>query len=149
MNIPKGLGQCLVWQIQLWCHYNAVNFLPNIHKIHPTARSLGSDMGCPFRVLTVINTLPQSLQWCMQYHDVLYNAPGCTWNRLLFFAWDWYSINVNLRVFFSLVWFFTMTMESVKTMSMEKESTRVLGKKNIIWDMKIRQRKNKVSDIYL
>ena len=28
------------------CRYNAVNFLPNPHYIHPIARPLGRDMGC-------------------------------------------------------------------------------------------------------
>ena len=36
-NISAGYIRCL---------YNAVNFLPNPHKIHPTARPSGRAMGC-------------------------------------------------------------------------------------------------------
>ena len=54
----------------VWCCCS-VNFLPNPHKIHPIARPSGRAMGCILRVLTVIYTLPQSLQRCMQYHVIL------------------------------------------------------------------------------
>ena len=53
------------------CRYNAVNFLSNPHKIHPIAHPLGRGMGCILWLQTVIYTLPQSPQWCMQYHVTL------------------------------------------------------------------------------
>ena len=46
-------------------------FFPNPHNIHPIARSLGRGMGCILWVQTVVYTLPQSLQWCMQCHVIL------------------------------------------------------------------------------
>ena len=52
----------------VWCHYNAVNFLQNPHKRHPIACPLGWGMRCLLCVQTLICILPQSLQWCMQYH---------------------------------------------------------------------------------
>ena len=71
----------------VWCLYNAVNFLPNPHKIHPIAHPLGWDMGCILWVQTVIYTLPQSMQWCMWYHVILnrvITALNCTlhWTAL-------------------------------------------------------------------
>ena len=41
------------------------------HKRHLIARPLGRDMGCILWIQTLIYTLLQSLQWCMQYHVVL------------------------------------------------------------------------------
>ena len=35
-----------VFALTCWNCYNAVNFLPNLHKIHPIARPLGRGMGC-------------------------------------------------------------------------------------------------------
>ena len=76
--------------IIVWCRYNAVNFLQNLHRIHPIARPLGRGMGCILWVQTVIYTLPQSLQWCMQNHDILDRVITtldctclCRWYRLL------------------------------------------------------------------
>ena len=53
------------------CHYNAVNFFPNSYKIHPIARLLRRAMGCTLWAQTLIYTLPQSLQWFLQYHIIL------------------------------------------------------------------------------
>ena len=53
------------------CRYNAVNFLQNPHNIHPIAHPWGRGMGCILWAQIVIYTLPQSLQWCMQYHVIL------------------------------------------------------------------------------
>ena len=55
------------------CCYNTVNFLQNLHKKHPRyiARPLGRGMVCILWVQTMIYTLPQSQQWCMQYHMIL------------------------------------------------------------------------------
>ena len=43
------------------CCYNAVNFLPHSHKIHPIACPLGRAMGCILRIQTLIYALPQLL----------------------------------------------------------------------------------------
>ena len=62
------------------CRYNAVNFLPNSHKIHHLARPLGRGMGFIVWVPTVIYTQPQSLELYMQYHVILnrvITAPDC------------------------------------------------------------------------
>ena len=59
------------WHSTVRCRYNAVNFLPNPHKIHPIARPLGRGMGCTLWVQIMIYTLPHSLQWCRQYHVIL------------------------------------------------------------------------------
>ena len=53
------------------CCYNPVDFLQNLHNIHPIACLFVRGMGCILWVQTVIYTLPQSLQWCMQYHVIL------------------------------------------------------------------------------
>ena len=42
-------------------HYNTVNFLTNIHKIHPTYHPLGWDMGCFLWVQHLIDILFQFL----------------------------------------------------------------------------------------
>ena len=67
-------------QNTMWCHYNLVNFLKNSHKIHPIAHPLGRDMGCLLYAPNLIYIWPRSLQWCMQYHLILYHvitAPDC------------------------------------------------------------------------
>ena len=51
-------------------HYNPVNCLLNLHKIHPIAPPLGCGMECILWVQTLRYTLPGSLQWCMQYHVI-------------------------------------------------------------------------------
>ena len=53
------------------CCYNMVNLLTYPYKIHPIAHSLGWAMGCILCIQTVIYTLSQSMQWCMQYHVIL------------------------------------------------------------------------------
>ena len=53
------------------CSYNAVNFHPNPHEIHPIAGPLWRGMRCILWFQTVIYTLPHSLQWCMRYHIIL------------------------------------------------------------------------------
>ena len=45
------------WCSECGCHNNAVNFLQNSYKIHPTARLLGRDMGFILWVQTLIYTL--------------------------------------------------------------------------------------------
>ena len=62
------------------CRYNAVIFLPNPYKIHPIVRPLGRGMGCILMIQTVIYTLRQSLQWCVQHHVILdrvITTPDC------------------------------------------------------------------------
>ena len=54
----------------VWCCYNMANFLLNSHKINPIAHPLGQGMGYILWVKTPGHTLPQSLQWCMQYHAI-------------------------------------------------------------------------------
>ena len=53
------------------CRYDEVNLIPNPRKLHPIARPLGRCIGCILWVQTVIYTLLQSPQWCMQYHVIL------------------------------------------------------------------------------
>ena len=77
------------WSHTVLCRYNAVKFLPNSPKIHPLARPLGRGMGCILWVRTVIFTLPQSLQWLVQYHVILdhvITALGCIW------PFEWFSL---------------------------------------------------------
>ena len=45
----------------VWCRYNAVNFLTNIHQRHPIARPLGWGMGCLLWIQHLIDILPQFL----------------------------------------------------------------------------------------
>ena len=67
----------------VWCCYNVVNFLQNCHKMYPIARLLGWGMGRVLWVQTLIYFLPQLMQWCVQYHVILYrivmahNCMGC------------------------------------------------------------------------
>ena len=50
----------------VWCsHYNMVDFLQNPHRIHLTAHLLGWEWGVVLWVQTLIDILPQSLQWSM------------------------------------------------------------------------------------
>ena len=55
----------------LWCCYNTVNFLTNIHKRHPIAHSLGWGMGCLLWIQHLIDILSQFLQLFMQYLIIL------------------------------------------------------------------------------
>ena len=62
------------------CRYNAVHFLQNINERHPIARPPGRRMGCLLWVQSLIDILPQFLQWCVPYHVILYRvitALGC------------------------------------------------------------------------
>ena len=54
------------------CLYNMVNFLQNLHERHPIARPSGPAMGCIFWAQPLIDILPKFLQWCVQYHVILY-----------------------------------------------------------------------------
>ena len=66
------------------CRYNAVNFLPNHHKIHLIAHPIERGMGCILCAQTVVYTLHQSLQWCMQYHvilDCVITTLDCIWQK--------------------------------------------------------------------
>ena len=57
--------------VTLRCHYNAVNFQPNPHKIHHIARPRGWDMGCYLWSHTLIYTPLQPTQYCMKYRVIL------------------------------------------------------------------------------
>ena len=47
------------------------NFSKNIHKRHLIACPLGQSMGCLLWIESLIDILPQFLQWCVQYHFIL------------------------------------------------------------------------------
>ena len=51
----------------VWCCYNVVNFLTNIHKRYPIARPSGRGLGCFFVGPALIHILPEFLQLFMQY----------------------------------------------------------------------------------
>ena len=60
--------------------YNAVNFLPNPHKIHPIARPLGRGMVCNLCFDTLIYILLQSTQCRIRYRvifDRIITALNC------------------------------------------------------------------------
>ena len=63
------------------CRYNAVNFLPNPHEIHPIARPLGRGMVCNLWFDTLIYILLQSTQcrirFCVIFDRVI-TALDCT-----------------------------------------------------------------------
>ena len=50
--------RALLVQTTVWCHYNAVNFLQNPHKKHPTACQLGQGMGYFLWFHVLIHILP-------------------------------------------------------------------------------------------
>ena len=50
----------------VWCRYNAVNFITNIHKRHPMARPLRRGMGCLLWIQHLIDIMSQFLQFLMQ-----------------------------------------------------------------------------------
>ena len=62
-----------LWWIHttVWCRYNTINFLQNTHERHPIACPSGQGMGCLLWFQPLIDILPQLLQWCVQYHDML------------------------------------------------------------------------------
>ena len=67
------------------CHYNAVNFLQNIHKRHNIAHPSGRGMGCLLWVQSLIDILPQFLQMMCAiscYVGLCYNV------TLLYCAFD-------------------------------------------------------------
>ena len=55
----------------VWCCYNTVNFLANIHKWHLIAHPTGWGMGCLLWVQPLINILPEFLYLYMQYLTIL------------------------------------------------------------------------------
>ena len=63
----------LLWRYlnTVWCRYNAVNFLKNIHKRHPIARPLGRGMGCLLGIHHLSDILPEFLQSFMQSLAIL------------------------------------------------------------------------------
>ena len=99
MNIPvvdnlsgfvTGLaGVILKGGNTVWCCYNDVNFLQNIHKRHPITYPLGQAMGCLLWLQPLIDNLPQFLQWYVcaisYYIGLCYNdthiitALDCIW----------------------------------------------------------------------
>ena len=58
-------------QYTVWCRYNAVNFLKNIHNRHPIARPLGRGMVCLLGIHHLSDILPEFLQSFMQYLAIL------------------------------------------------------------------------------
>ena len=85
-------------QNKVWCRYNAVNFLTNIHKRHPIARPLGRDMGCLLWIQHLIDILPQSLQLFMQYLTTVecrYNA--VQYNKILYASMQWRGHSIKRR----------------------------------------------------
>ena len=89
-----SLIQCCNLELVIWachalqltpntvqCHYNAVNFLTNIHKRHHIARPLGRGMRCLLWTQNQIDILPQFLYLCMYYIlilDCIITALDCT-----------------------------------------------------------------------
>ena len=57
--LSQSLKWCNQYHITVRCRYNAVNFLTNIHKIHPMARPLGRGMGCILSIQHLVDILPQ------------------------------------------------------------------------------------------
>ena len=73
--IPESTNFLVAKQVinitTVWCCKNAVNFLPNPHKIHPIARRLGRDMGCDLTFDTLIYALlSQSTQCSIEYRVI-------------------------------------------------------------------------------
>ena len=52
--------------------YNVVHFLQSHHIKHPITGPLRPGMMCNFWVQPLIYVLPQFLQWCTNYHVILY-----------------------------------------------------------------------------
>ena len=74
LNTIKICSDSLIFILYIytvWCRYNAVNFLTNIHKRHPIARPLGRGMGCILWIQRLIDTLSQFMQLFMQYLTIL------------------------------------------------------------------------------
>ena len=55
----------------VWCRYNAVNFITNIHERHPMARPLRRGMGCLLWIHHLIDIMSQFLQFSMQNLSIL------------------------------------------------------------------------------
>ena len=55
----------------VWCRYNVVNFITNIHKRHPMARPLRRGMGCLLWIQHLIDIMSQFLQFLMQNLSIL------------------------------------------------------------------------------
>ena len=70
-SVIGGEGRNVVDLLQSGAVYNAVKFLQNAHKRHPIAHPLGQDIRCILWAQTLIYSLPQSLQWWIQYHIIL------------------------------------------------------------------------------
>ena len=85
----------VTWKnVSIWWRHH----VPNPHKIHLIARPLQRGMGCSLCVLTVVYTLYQSLQWCMQYHvilDCVITALDCIW-QIWCVAW---GVTKNVLLF--------------------------------------------------
>ena len=61
LQICCWLQRWMCFSSTVWCCYNAVNFLTNIHKRHPIAHLLGRGMGCLLWIQHLIDILPQFL----------------------------------------------------------------------------------------
>ena len=80
-----SLAGCTHKMISVRCYYNAVNFLENPHNTHPIASLWGWDMGCHLWPETVIQAMPELLQFYVVYHLILVciiKAPDCIWFKI-------------------------------------------------------------------
>ena len=60
-----------LYQNTVWCHYKAVNLIPNSHNRLPIARPWGRCMGCQLWVSIVIEVLLPSSRYLEWYYDKL------------------------------------------------------------------------------
>ena len=71
---------CAARQCTVRCRYNAVDFLQNLHKRHPTARLLGRDTGffCGFKFLFIFYFTATAMMFSISYYIALrYNDTDC------------------------------------------------------------------------
>ena len=84
---------CLSYPYTVWCHYNAVSFLQNPHKVHPHKLPMRVRYGVSLMSLNSYYILLKSLQCFMQYHVILDRvimAPDCIFNKIICcYSHDW------------------------------------------------------------
>ena len=83
------------------CRYNRANFIKNIHERHHVARPLGRGTGCHLCIQPQFIILPQFLQWCMHYLDLL-DCLITALNCIIFL--NHFSISMILKTFSLISW---------------------------------------------
>ena len=76
-SLEKNSYREITLRYTVWCRYNAVSFLTNIHERHPIAHPSGRGMGCLLWIQHQIDISLQLLMWYLIILDRVLTALDC------------------------------------------------------------------------